>query len=170
LISKLLFILLTKMDKFNELATFVDKIHKQLKEQDYINLMNKLSDLREDIETKQKYKLKIQFIFPHLVLVDENEYQIVEEEMRKDMIFCRKDIQIGVFDSETKIDSDDLIGKSCCFDISGKIKLDFSDREVICFRVHNETCDDKANDDCANSCPWLRHSYNQTKLLNIEKI
>ena len=55
------------MNRFDEVATFVDKIHKKLPEQDYINLMDKLSKLRETIKGAD-YLVDLKKIIPVLKL------------------------------------------------------------------------------------------------------
>ncbi len=168
------------MNKFDELATFVDKIHKKLKEQDYISLMEYMKNLREDIVAlepqKEQYRLNINFYLPHIALTSDNSYEIVEEGFKKEIIFDRKNILSGL-GSETDFDLsaciDGYVGKPCEIRYNGKIRLDICDLalENTCFRLHCRSCDDKGNDDCDNDdCPWLAHSYYQSKLISWEKL
>jgi len=167
------------MNRFDELATFVDEIHKQLKEQDYIDLMMMMNRLRIKIETinpppKEQYRLNIKNIIPHLVLSDDNEYEIIEDHININIIFDRNNILYGM-GSETDFPLlaciDSYVGKPCEILNNGKIRLDFNKEEISCFRIHCRSCCDKGNDDCDHEdCPWLRYKHYPQKFISWDKL
>ena len=82
------------MNRFDELATFVDGIHKQLKEQDYIDLMTMMKRLRTKIETPRgaDYLVEIQYEHQELKYLGDNEYKFEEYYDYQKLVFNEKDI------------------------------------------------------------------------------
>jgi len=168
------------MINFNELASFIDEeqIRHSIPEQHYITLMEHMSNLRQEIETinspNEQYRLNIKNIIPHLVLSDDNEYEIIEDHININIIFYRNNILYGM-GSETDFPLlaciDSYVGKPCEILNNGKIRLDFNKEEISCFRIHCRSCCDKGNDDCDHEdCPWLRYKYYPQKFISWEKL
>ena len=97
--------------------------------------------------------------------------------MKKIKIIIERGIilQLSFFETDFNLSAciDAYVGKPCEIIHTGKIRLDVCPAmmENTCFRLHCKSCDDKGNDDCDNEdCPWLAHSYYQSKLITWEKL
>jgi len=162
------------MDKFNELSTFVDTIHKQLKEQDYINLMNKLSDLRETIKKRgADYLVEIQYEHLELKYLGDNEYKFEEYYDYQKLVFNEKDIcEVDSFNR--KFDEKEFLalrkGSNLHLSESGQLQYGMTNKTSRRFILHDSECDDFGTNNSDCDCARLEHKWTATTIWNIEKL
>ena len=159
------------MNKFDELATFVDKIHKQLKEQDYINLMKKLSDVRETIKERgADYLVDLKKIIPVLKYTGGNQYKIARMIHYSSIVFNEKDICRIVCDDRQFDEKEFLAARNCNITDDGQLEYNNTDNYCKDFTLHDSECDNfgTENDNC--ECVILEHTCYTTKIIKIEKL
>ena len=163
------------MNKFDELATFVDGIHKQLKEQDYINLMNKLSDIRETIKERgADYLVEIQYIHKELKYLGGNEYKVDRYCHYQKLVFNEKDICEVDYNYDRKFDEKEFLALKRGSDVdiseSGQLQYGIPNKTSRRFILHDSECDDFGENNSNCSCVSLEHKWTATTIFKIEKI
>lgn len=162
------------MHRFDQLATFVDEIHKQLKEQDYIDLMTMMKRLRTKIETPRgaDYLVEIQTIIPELKYIGDNEYKFFEYSKYQKLVFNEKDICESHYNR--KFDEKEFLalrrGSNFHLSESGQLQYDMINKTERQFILHDSECDYFGTDNCDCSCARLQHEWSATKIWKIEKL
>lgn len=164
------------MNRFDELATFVDGIHKQLKEQDYIDLMTMMKRLRKKIETRgADYLVEIQTIIPELKYIGDNEYKFFEYSKYQKLVFNEKDI-CKAPNWNREFDEKEFLAlkkSDCLITESGELQYEMKNETFRQFVFHDSECDDFGDDideydNC--SCPKLNYKWSATKIWKVEKL
>jgi len=160
------------MNRFDEVSTFVDKIHKQLKEQDYINLMKKLSDVRETInERGSDYLVDLKKIIPVLKYNGGNEYKIDRMIYYPSIVFNEKDI-CRFACADRQFDEDEFLAYRGDCNITDDGQLEYYNIDDYCkdFTLHDSECDNFGTENDSCSCVSLEHTCYTTKIIKIEKL
>ena len=162
------------MNTFDEIATLVDRIHKQLKEQDYIDLMTMMKRLRTKIETQRgaDYLVDLVETSPILTYKGGGHYKIDEHHIHQSIVFnekdiCRIDCDDRQFDEHEFLDSKGY----CSISDNGQLQYNLVKVRDENFVLHDTECDDfgeNDKDDC--DCSSLEYEINTTKIIKIEKL
>jgi len=157
---------------FEEVSTFVDKIHKQLKEQDYMDLMMKLSYLRETIKQRRSdYLVDFEETLPILTYKGGCHYKIEYHEIRQSLVFNEKDI-CRVVCADRQFDEKEFLDSKGYCNITDDGQLEYYNKnyQTEDFILHDTECDNFGTERQNCDCSVLEYETNTTKITNIEKL
>ena len=161
------------MNRFDELATFVDEIHKQLKEQDYIDLMMMMNRLRIKIETPRgaDYLVDLVETLPILTYQGGNHYKIDKHLIHQSLVFNEKDI-CRIVCNDRQFDEKEFLAcrGDCNITNDGQLEYNNKNRQTEDFILHDSECDHFGTHKNNCDCSCLEYDTTTTKITNIEKL
>lgn len=161
------------MDKFNELCELIDceNIREKVSNQHYIDLMDKLAQLRGVMPARQpNYLVDIKIVFPVLQYTGSNGYTIHHHYRYESLVFNQRDI-CRVLCNDRQFDETEFLASTEC-NITDDGLLEYNNTTKFCkdFILHDSECDDFGSIGGNCDCITLEHNTTTTKIKKIEKL